>query len=153
MVTPRTHGSIDIDGLAVFYESEGDGETIVLLHGGLADSSTWAAQFSGFSPARHVVAPERQAQGHTCARSVSPCTDGEAGPLQPPGARFHGEPVSRDDDAAETEGKRVAHPTSPTLTKPRCRIRRIPGDPMTYSLGSSPPAYGWSITYFQVPSG
>jgi pimeloyl-ACP methyl ester carboxylesterase len=65
MVTPRTDATIDIDGLAVFYETEGDGETIVLLHGGLADNSTWAAQFSGLSPHRHVVAPERQAQGHT----------------------------------------------------------------------------------------
>ena len=64
MVTPRTHGTIDIDGLAVFYETEGDGEPIVLLHGGLADNSTWAAQFSGLSPHRRVVAPERQAQGH-----------------------------------------------------------------------------------------
>ena len=36
MVAPRTHGTVDIDGLAVFYEVEGDGETIVLLHGGLA---------------------------------------------------------------------------------------------------------------------
>jgi pimeloyl-ACP methyl ester carboxylesterase len=65
MVRPRTHTTIDIDGLAVFYETEGDGDTIVLLHGGLADNSTWAAQFSGLSPFRHVVAPERQAHGHT----------------------------------------------------------------------------------------
>ncbi len=65
MVTSRTHGIVDIDGLAVFYETEGDGGTIVLLHGGLGDNSTWAAQFSGLSPYRHVVAPERQAQGHT----------------------------------------------------------------------------------------
>jgi len=65
MVTPRTHATIDIDGLAVFYETEGDGDPIVLLHGGLGDNSTWAAQFSGFSPHRSVVAPERQAQGHT----------------------------------------------------------------------------------------
>ncbi len=65
MVIPRTDGTIDIDGLAVFYETEGDGEPIVLLHGGLADNSTWAAQFSGLSPHRRVVAPERQAQGHT----------------------------------------------------------------------------------------
>jgi pimeloyl-ACP methyl ester carboxylesterase len=49
----------------VFYETEGDGEPIVLLHGGLADNSTWAAQFAGFAPHRRVVAPERQAQGHT----------------------------------------------------------------------------------------
>ena len=65
MVTPRKHGTVDIDGLAVFYETEGDGKTIALLHGGLADNSTWAAQFSGLSPYRQVVAPERQAQGHT----------------------------------------------------------------------------------------
>jgi pimeloyl-ACP methyl ester carboxylesterase len=65
VATPHTHATIDIDGLAVFYETEGDGETIVLLHGGLADNSTWAAQFSGLSPHCRVVAPERQAQGHT----------------------------------------------------------------------------------------
>jgi pimeloyl-ACP methyl ester carboxylesterase len=65
VATPRRQGTIDIDGLAVFYETEGDGEPIVLLHAGLADNSTWAAQFSGLSPYRHVVAPERQAHGHT----------------------------------------------------------------------------------------
>jgi pimeloyl-ACP methyl ester carboxylesterase len=65
MARARAHATIDIDGLAVFYETEGDGDPIVLLHGGLADNSTWAAQFSGFSPHRGVVAPERQAQGHT----------------------------------------------------------------------------------------
>ena len=65
MVTPRAHGTIDIDGLPVFYETEGDGDPIVLLHGGLADNSTWASQFSGFSPHRRVVSAERQAQGHT----------------------------------------------------------------------------------------
>ena len=54
MVTPRAQADIDIDGLAVFYETEGEGEgdTIVLLHGGLADNSTWAAQFAGISPYR-----------------------------------------------------------------------------------------------------
>ncbi len=65
MVTPRAASTIDIDGVPVFYETEGDGDPIVLLHGGLADNSTWAAQFTGFSPSRSVVAPERQAQGHT----------------------------------------------------------------------------------------
>lgn len=68
MVTPRTHGNIDIDGVSVFYETEGDGEPIVLLHGGLADNSTWAAQFAGLSPHRRVVAPERQGHGHTADR-------------------------------------------------------------------------------------
>jgi pimeloyl-ACP methyl ester carboxylesterase len=65
MVTPRAKATIDIDGLPVFYETEGDGDPIVLLHGGLADNSTWAAQFGGFSPHRWVIAPERQGHGHT----------------------------------------------------------------------------------------
>jgi pimeloyl-ACP methyl ester carboxylesterase len=65
MVTARAQANIDIDGLSVFYETQGDGEPVVLLHGGLADNSTWAAQFAGLSPHRRVVAPERQAQGHT----------------------------------------------------------------------------------------
>jgi len=65
MVTARSQSIMSIDGLDVFYETEGDGQTIVLLHGGLADNSTWGAQFAGLSPHRRVVAPERQAQGHT----------------------------------------------------------------------------------------
>jgi len=56
---------VAVDGVPVFYETEGDGQPIVLLHGGLADNSTWGAQFSGLSPHRRVVAPERQGQGHT----------------------------------------------------------------------------------------
>ena len=65
MGTPRAQATLEIDGSAVFYETEGDGDAIVLLHGGMADNSTWYAQFSGLSPHRRVVAPERQAQGHT----------------------------------------------------------------------------------------
>ena len=65
MGTPRAQATLEIDGSAVFYETEGDGDAIVLLHGGMADNSTWSAQFSGLSPHRRVVAPERQAQGHT----------------------------------------------------------------------------------------
>jgi pimeloyl-ACP methyl ester carboxylesterase len=43
MVTPRSSATVEIDGLRVFYETEGDkgdGVPIVLLHGGLADNST-----------------------------------------------------------------------------------------------------------------
>jgi pimeloyl-ACP methyl ester carboxylesterase len=63
--TPRTHAVVDVDGLPVWYETAGDGDPIVLLHGGLATNTTWNAQFDGFSPFRRVVAPERQAHGHT----------------------------------------------------------------------------------------
>ncbi|HEX4083198.1 MAG TPA: hypothetical protein VHX40_09580, partial [Acidimicrobiales bacterium] len=63
--TPRTHAVVDVDGLPVWYETAGDGDPIVLLHGGLATNTTWNAQFDGFAPYRRVVAPERQAHGHT----------------------------------------------------------------------------------------
>jgi pimeloyl-ACP methyl ester carboxylesterase len=65
MVTARAHATIEVDGTPVFYETEGDGDPLVLLHGGLADNSTWAAQFAGLAPHCRVVAPERQGHGHT----------------------------------------------------------------------------------------
>ncbi len=62
---PRRGATVELDGHAVFYEMEGTGRPIVLLHGGLAANDGWAAQFAGFSPVRTVVAPERQGHGHT----------------------------------------------------------------------------------------
>jgi pimeloyl-ACP methyl ester carboxylesterase len=64
-MSDRDSATVDIDGLPVFYETEGAGPPLVLLHGGLADNSTWAGQFAGLSPHRRVVAPERRAHGHT----------------------------------------------------------------------------------------
>lgn len=65
MATPRTSATVEIGGLPTWYETEGDGDPLVLLHGGLATNATWNAQFAGFAPHRRVVAPERQAHGHT----------------------------------------------------------------------------------------
>jgi pimeloyl-ACP methyl ester carboxylesterase len=64
-VSDRASAIVDIDGLPVFYETEGTGQPIVLLHGGMADNSTWFSQFAGLSPHRRVIAPERRAHGHT----------------------------------------------------------------------------------------
>lgn len=61
----RTSATVEIDGLPVFYETQGAGDPVVLLHGGMAPNSTWNAQFAGLAPHRRVVAPERQAHGHT----------------------------------------------------------------------------------------
>ncbi|HEY1465862.1 MAG TPA: alpha/beta hydrolase [Acidimicrobiales bacterium] len=61
----RDSGIVDIDGVAVYYETEGSGQALVLLHGGLSDNSSWAPQFAGLSPHRRVIAPERRAHGHT----------------------------------------------------------------------------------------
>jgi pimeloyl-ACP methyl ester carboxylesterase len=43
----RVWGTVDVNGLPVFYETEGTGDPIVLLHGGMADNSTWAAHTYG----------------------------------------------------------------------------------------------------------
>ena len=64
-MSDRASAIVDIDGLPVFYETEGTGQPIVLLHGGMADNSTWVPQFAGLSPHRRVMAPERRAHGHT----------------------------------------------------------------------------------------
>jgi len=63
--TARRGATLAIDGLEVFYETQGAGDPLVLLHGGVATNATWAAQFDGFAPTRRVIAPERQAHGHT----------------------------------------------------------------------------------------
>jgi pimeloyl-ACP methyl ester carboxylesterase len=65
----RTSATVDIDGLSVFYEVQGEGSPLVLLHGGMATNTTWNAQFAGLAPHRRVVAPERQAHGHTPDRA------------------------------------------------------------------------------------
>ena len=46
----RTGTTIDLGGDAVYYETEGSGPPVVLLHGGMATNGTWRAQFAGFSP-------------------------------------------------------------------------------------------------------
>jgi pimeloyl-ACP methyl ester carboxylesterase len=61
----RIGTTIELDGAPVYYETEGTGEALVLLHGGMATNGTWGAQFAGFVPTRRVIAPERQAHGHT----------------------------------------------------------------------------------------
>ncbi|HEX3946122.1 MAG TPA: alpha/beta hydrolase [Acidimicrobiales bacterium] len=68
MGTERTSATVTVDGNPIWYETEGDGEPLVLLHGGMATNATWGAQFAGFSPHRRVVAPERQGHGHTADR-------------------------------------------------------------------------------------
>lgn len=56
---------IEVDHRRVWYEEAGNGPTLLLLHGGLATNEDWAAQWSGLAPHRRLVAPERQAHGHT----------------------------------------------------------------------------------------
>jgi pimeloyl-ACP methyl ester carboxylesterase len=55
----------DVAGLKTWYDTAGDGDPLVLLHGGLCTNETWAAQMPVFAEHFRVIAPERRAHGHT----------------------------------------------------------------------------------------
>ena len=56
---------VDILGVNTWYDEEGNGDPLVLLHGGLCTNETWGAQLPVFAERFRVVATERRAHGHT----------------------------------------------------------------------------------------
>ena len=50
--------AVEIDGLRIAYEREGDGPSLVLLHGFFCDRSLWRPQLEGLSDEFTVVAPD-----------------------------------------------------------------------------------------------
>jgi pimeloyl-ACP methyl ester carboxylesterase len=58
-------GYVEIGGLKTWYDEQGGGEPLVLLHGGMGTNATWAVQMSAFGTRFRVIAPERRGHGHT----------------------------------------------------------------------------------------
>lgn len=59
-------GYIDVAGMQTWHEVTGDGESLVLLHGGFASGSSWFAQTPVLAGAGYRVhVPERRGHGHT----------------------------------------------------------------------------------------
>jgi pimeloyl-ACP methyl ester carboxylesterase len=56
---------IDVAGVNTWFDEDGRGDPVVLLHGGLCTNETWAEQIPAFAPRYRVVAPERRGHGHT----------------------------------------------------------------------------------------
>lgn len=56
---------VDIGGLKTWYDEEGSGEPLVLLHGGLSPNETWGAQMPEFAAHFRVLAVERRGHGRT----------------------------------------------------------------------------------------
>ena len=56
---------IELPGVKTWYEVEGQGEPILLLHGGFVTNETWGAQRADFAANHRVFLPERRAHGHT----------------------------------------------------------------------------------------
>lgn len=56
---------LPVRGMQLYYETEGEGEPVLLLHGGLGTIDDFASQIPDLSRYYHVVAFERPGHGHT----------------------------------------------------------------------------------------
>jgi pimeloyl-ACP methyl ester carboxylesterase len=56
---------IDADGVRTWYDDRGNGEPVVLLHGGLTDSRDFAGNLDALADRFRLLLPERRGHGHT----------------------------------------------------------------------------------------
>jgi pimeloyl-ACP methyl ester carboxylesterase len=63
--TDPTTGYAPVNGLQMYYEIHGEGEPLVLLHGGVVGSVTFAALLPAFMESRQVITVDLQGHGHT----------------------------------------------------------------------------------------
>src|ERR687890_320865 len=63
MAPPGTH--IEANGLRIYYEVHGEGEPLLLIHGGTATSQSWASHLPAFTEHFQVFAPDSRGHGRT----------------------------------------------------------------------------------------
>ncbi|MFC5220289.1 alpha/beta fold hydrolase [Streptomyces coerulescens] len=56
---------VQLPGVRTWYETDGAGDPLVLLHGGLCTNETWEPQRAEFATRFGLFLPERRAHGHT----------------------------------------------------------------------------------------
>jgi len=62
--SPRT-GRISVGGLQLYYLEQGQGPTVLFLHGLGSASADWQLQFPAFAPHYRVIAPDLRAHGQS----------------------------------------------------------------------------------------
>jgi len=60
---PVTSGFAEIPGARLYYEMAGEGETLVLLHGGMLDTRMWDEQFQIFAQNYRVIRYDERSSG------------------------------------------------------------------------------------------
>ena len=63
MTSDRSSGHLDIGGGKLYYEAQGEGETLVFAHAGFVDSGMWDSQFDEFSQHYRVVRYDQRGFG------------------------------------------------------------------------------------------
>jgi pimeloyl-ACP methyl ester carboxylesterase len=56
---------IEANGLKIYYEAYGEGEPLLLVHGGTATSQSWASHLPAFAEHFRVLAPDSRGHGRT----------------------------------------------------------------------------------------
>jgi pimeloyl-ACP methyl ester carboxylesterase len=65
LATAEKSGYAPVNGLQIYFEIHGNGEPLLLLHGGLGSSATFSHLVPLFSKGRQVIAVDLQAHGRT----------------------------------------------------------------------------------------
>jgi pimeloyl-ACP methyl ester carboxylesterase len=55
---------IELPGAKTWYEVEGEGDPVLLLHGGFCTNETWGPQRAKFAANHRVFLPERRTRTH-----------------------------------------------------------------------------------------
>lgn len=63
-------GYVEVDGARVYFESQGSGDPVVLLHGGLVDSRLWDDQMPALAPRFRTVRVDLRGYGDSEAQPV-----------------------------------------------------------------------------------
>ncbi len=58
-------GYVQVRGVRTWYEERGEGEPLVLFHGGMGDAGDFAANIDALAARFHILVPERRGHGHT----------------------------------------------------------------------------------------
>ncbi|MFD0854065.1 alpha/beta fold hydrolase, partial [Actinomadura adrarensis] len=56
---------VEINGMRMWFDERGDGEPLVLLHGGLTDSRDFTGNLAVLADDYRLFLPERRGHGHT----------------------------------------------------------------------------------------